>query len=86
MSLERRYWSRLEMKFQHFIRDLPHECQAALDNWVDTLLKTARRAFEEAANNIGDPTRGLKAATLARGTLEWGLAKAIETQPQLKQD
>lgn len=82
LSLERRYWSRLEVKFQHFIRGLPHDRQAALDDWLDTLLKIARRAFEEAANNIGDPTRGLKAATLARDTLEWGLAKAIETHFQ----
>jgi len=80
LGLERRYWSRLELKFQGFIRDLPQDRQAALDNWIRELQQIARQAFEAAAGNISDPIRGLKAVTLARGTLEKLMARAIEPQ------
>jgi CRISPR system Cascade subunit CasA len=78
LGLERLYWSRLEIPFQQFVRDLPRDRQAALDTWVNTLLNTARRAFNEAADGVNDPLRGLKAITLARGTLERLIARAIE--------
>jgi len=77
LNVERRYWSRLEVTFQSFIRDLPEGRQAALDEWVKALLQIARNAFDEAAEGVSDPIRGLKAITLARGTLEKNLARAI---------
>ncbi len=78
LNIERRYWSRLEVEFHKFIRDLPQGRQAALDEWIKTLLRAARNAFDEAAEGVSDPIRGLKAITLARGTLEKNLARAIE--------
>jgi CRISPR system Cascade subunit CasA len=80
LSVERRYWSRLEVKFQGFVRDLPQDRQAALDDWLKTLQQTARNAFTEATEGISDPIRGLKAITLARGTLERLMARALEPE------
>ena len=80
LGLDRRYWSRLEIKFQSFVRDLPQNRQAALDDWVKTLQRTARYAFTEAADGVSDPIRGLKAVTLARGTLERLMARALESE------
>ena len=80
LGLERRYWSRLEVKFQSFVRDLPQDRQAALVDWVKTLQWTARDAFTEAADGVSDPIRGLKAVTLARGTLERLMARALESE------
>ena len=80
LNVERRYWSRLEVKFQNFIRDLPQDHQTALDEWIKTLLQTARNAFNQAAAGVSDPARGLKAITLARGALERNMARAIEPE------
>jgi len=79
LNVEQRYWSRLEVPFQYFLRDLPAGQQAALESWTTTLQNTARHAFEEAAAGVDDPLRGLKAATLARGVLEGGMARALKT-------
>ena len=80
LDVERRYWPRLEVPFQHFVRNLPAGPPAAMEAWTTTIQNAARRAFEEAAASMDDPLRGLKAATLARGTLEVGLAKALKTK------
>jgi len=80
LNLDRRYWSRLEVEFQGFVCDLPQDHQAALGGWVKTLQRTARGAFTEAAEGVSDPTRGLKAITLARGTLEKNMARVIESE------
>jgi len=80
LNVERRYWSRLEVKFQSFVRDLPQDSHAALSDWVTTLQQTARGAFTEAAEGVNDPIRGLKAVTLARGTLERLMARALESE------
>ena len=77
LRIESGYWPLLEVAFRRFIRELPVRGQPALDEWLDTVLRVARRAFQEAAEAVSDPIRGLKAATLARGTLERFLAKAI---------
>jgi CRISPR system Cascade subunit CasA len=80
LNTEHRYWSRLEVKFQSFVCDLPQDRQAALDDWVETLQRTARDAFTEATEGVRDPIRGLKAITLARGTLERLMARALESE------
>jgi len=80
LNMEHRYWSRLEVKFQSFVCDLPQDRQAALDDWVETLQRTVRDAFTEAAEGVSDPIRGLKAITLARGTLERLMARALESE------
>jgi CRISPR system Cascade subunit CasA len=77
LRIESHYWPGLEIAFDRFVRDLAIKDQTALDGWLDTVLRTARRAFEHAAEATGDPMRGLKAANLARGTLERLLAKSI---------
>lgn len=81
LDLDRRYWPRLDVPFQTFIRDLPGERQAALDRWVDVVCNTARRAFNEAADGVAEPTRGLKAITMARGTLERLMASTLNPKP-----
>ena len=78
LNVERRYWSRLEVPFQSFVCDLPRDRRAALDDWIKTLQQTARHAFNEAAEGVSDPIRGLKAVTMARGTLERNMARVIE--------
>jgi len=79
LNVEQRYWPRLEVPFHHFLRDLPTGHEAALAAWTATVQNTARRAFEQAADDVEGPLRGLKAATLARSTLEFGLARALKT-------
>jgi CRISPR system Cascade subunit CasA len=78
LNLENPYWSRLEVPFHGFLCDLPRDRQAALDGWIETLKRTARSAFDEAVASVNDPLRGLKAVTLARGTLERFMASAIK--------
>ena len=77
LNIEQRYWSRLEAAFHRFIVDLPHAQQTALDTWIAILQNTARRAYEQATARLDDPLRGLKAATLARGFLEYQMAKVL---------
>ncbi len=77
LQVESRYWPCLEVPFRRLVVDLAVSQQAALDTWLDLVLGTARRAFQETAEAVGDPMRGMKAANLARGTLDRLLAKAI---------
>ena len=83
LRIESRYWPRLELAFQRLVSDLPMLHERALDAWLDTVLLVARRAFEEAAEATSDPTRGLKAANLARATLERLLAKGVRRKEEL---
>jgi len=77
LDVEQHYWSRLEVPFQHLLQSLPAAPLAAMDTWKATLRSTARGAYERAAASVDDPLRGLKAATLARGVLEAGLARVL---------
>lgn len=77
LDVEQHYWPRLELSFQHLLRDLPAGPITAMDTWKATLQSTARRAYERAATSVDDPLRGLKAATLARGVLEAGMARTL---------
>ncbi|MBN1877692.1 MAG: type I-E CRISPR-associated protein Cse1/CasA [Anaerolineae bacterium] len=82
LDLEQRYWPRLEVQFQYFLRDLPADVLAATASWLTHIQWVARRAFDEAAGAVDDPLRGLKAATLARGTLEYELAKVLPAKSE----
>ncbi len=82
LGIENRYWPHLETPFTGFVTDLPRDRQGALDRWLETVQNTARRAYTEATRRMDDPQRGLKALTLARGTLEYGIGKAIVRDAQ----
>jgi CRISPR system Cascade subunit CasA len=82
LGVENRYWPHLETPFARFVTDLPQEPRGALDRWLETVQNTARRAYTEATRRMDDPRRGLKALTLARGTLEYGMGKAIGKENQ----
>ncbi len=79
LGIENRYWPHLEVPFTRFVTDLPQAGQPALDGWLETVKNTARQAYVEATRRMDDPRRGLKALTLARGTLEYGIGKAISS-------
>jgi len=81
LNLEQYYWPRLEIAFREFVCALPHGPEDARAAWLQHVMRTARQAFDEAVRAVDDPLRGLKAATRARGTLEYGLAKAL---PELR--
>jgi hypothetical protein len=77
LDIENRYWPHLETPFAHFVTDLPADQEGALDRWLEMVQNTARRAYSEATRRMDDPQRGLKALTLARRALEYGIGKAI---------
>jgi hypothetical protein len=83
INSERYYWGSLEIPFRQFIQDLPVDPAAALQEWRERVISTARTAFQQATNSIDDPNRGLKAVVLARQSLERGLGriKAKEVAP-----
>jgi CRISPR system Cascade subunit CasA len=80
LGVEARYWSRLEVPFREFVRDLPTDRQAAFHGWIRILLTTARQAFQESVDGVGELRRSLKATTLARRTLEYWLARAVNKE------
>ena len=82
LGIENRYWPHLETPFAGFVMDLPQDRQGALDRWLETVQHTARRAYTEATRRMDDPQRGLKALTLARGTLEYGIGKIVVKESQ----
>jgi CRISPR system Cascade subunit CasA len=82
LNPERRYWARLDVPFRQFIQDLPVNPQAAQVEWQQTVINTARTAFEQATAGIDDPVRGLKAVVLARRSLEWGLSQLNQKQTE----
>jgi CRISPR system Cascade subunit CasA len=80
LSIESRYWPHLETPFANFVTELPAERQEALARWLKTVQNTARQAYSEATRRLDDPQRGLKALTLARRTLEYGIGKVIKKE------
>jgi CRISPR system Cascade subunit CasA len=77
LGLDRRYWPCLEVPFRAFVRDLPGDRHAALQDWIDVSCKAARRAFDQAADGVAGPVRGLKAVTRARDTLERRIGRIL---------
>lgn len=84
LGIETRYWPHLETPFAHFVTDLPADRQEALDRWLETVQNTARQAYSEATRRMDDPQRGLKALTLARRALEYGIGKVMTQETEQK--
>ncbi len=73
------YWGNLEPAFVRMVIDLPDESESAIATWCDELRRAARDAFERATNLAGTGSAALKAAVRARGQLERGLRKVLES-------
>jgi len=80
LGLDHRYWPELGVPFRAFVDTLPDDPQGAMDAWLGVVVSTARRAFDQAVEGVSDPVRGLKAATLARGTLERLIGRVLRPQ------
>ena len=76
-AVERRYWSRLELPFRETMEALLRARDEALETWRNRLWRTAWKAFDQVANNLGHDPRTLKATVRARDQLTGGLAKAL---------
>jgi CRISPR system Cascade subunit CasA len=82
LAPERLFWSRLEIPFQRFFRDLaeaaPGERDGVVTAWArDTLARQARAAFEQTAGRLDRSARLLRAATRGRERLARELARAL---------
>lgn len=55
------YWSRLELPFYRFLRDLPDEEKEAQEKWVELIRKTAIEALDFTVNSLDFSPRALKA-------------------------
>ncbi|MCC6416630.1 MAG: type I-E CRISPR-associated protein Cse1/CasA, partial [Gemmataceae bacterium] len=77
LAPERRYWSRLETPFRHFLAALPDDYEAASDEyglrelptWAVTLRDTAWAAFREATSGLDRSARALEGVALAEREL-----------------
>lgn len=63
------YWSRLEEPFHRLLVDLPQNRDEVLDEWVNTLRRTAWQAFDGATRGFDQSARTLKALVEARQEL-----------------
>lgn len=79
-GVERLYWSRLETPFRRVLETLPDDRETALAEWRQILIRTARDAFEAAADAVGVDARALKAVVRARGQFNAGLLKALSVK------
>jgi len=71
------YWAGLELDFGDFFTGLPEEVDGAMECWTKAVCMAARSAFDAGVQKVNDPRRVLKAATLARETLERGIGRAL---------
>ena len=87
-AAERFYWAELEPAFFHLLEILPQHPNDALDQWTETLLDTAERAFARTEAALPDNARGLRAAVRARGKLRGSLKKfrPSSSQPEVIHD
>jgi len=75
----RHYWGNLEPAFARMVIDLPSDPEGAIAVWREELRRAARNALERATALAGTSSAALKAAVRARGQLEGGLRKVLES-------
>jgi len=75
----RHYWGNLEPAFARMVIDLPSDPEGAIAVWREELRRAARNALERATALAGTGSAALKAAVRARGQLEVGLRKVLES-------
>lgn len=76
-SVERPFWSRLEIPFRQLVQSLAAGDKTALEDWIMTLRKTAWGALEKVAAGLGRDPVSLKASVRAREKLGAGLSKVL---------
>ncbi len=74
-AVERGYWPRLELPFLRLVQDLTADEVEPLEEWAQTLQRTAWTTFEQIAGNLEMSTRALRATVQAREQLAMGLGK-----------
>lgn len=79
-SIERRYWSQLELPFHLALEVLPDNREEALTAWQKALRRIAWNAFDHVARDVETDPRALKAVVRGREQLAAGLAKALPTE------
>jgi CRISPR system Cascade subunit CasA len=68
-SIDQFYWGALELPFLDLLAKLPASSEEAVHEWNEILIKTAREALEQAAQQAGESATALKAAVSARAHL-----------------
>jgi len=76
-SVERPYWSRLEIPFRQLVQRLAAGEKSALEDWTMMLRKTAWESLEKAMMGLGGDPVSLKASVRAREKLGAGLSKVL---------
>jgi hypothetical protein len=76
-AVEREYWVRLEIPFQHLVETLPQDMAGGMQDWAAVLRRVAWDALERVAGELEHRPRNLKAAVRARGQLRAGLSKVL---------
>ena len=83
-SVERSYWSSLDIPFQSFIVDLAKDREQAQQVWFTQLRKAAWDAFEQAADCVGNDGRAFKAVVHGRSYLTYRLKESLlDSEPMV---
>jgi len=72
------YWSKLEIRFQRLLLDLPNNKQSAMQNWFEFVDATARRAFNDTANSLSGSAVEQKAIVEAESSYFGARAKLLK--------
>ena len=75
------YWSALEVSFLDFMRRLPNDPDAVLEDWNKRIQQGAHRAFKEATNDLDQSARVLRAIAEGKRHLDQGIYKALSQNP-----
>ncbi len=59
------YWSGLEVRFKKLLSDLPEKQEEAMQKWYRIVDKTAKDAFNQSVNSLGNSANELKAIAKA---------------------
>jgi CRISPR system Cascade subunit CasA len=86
MGASNAYWARLEVPFKQFVLRVHQagseaaaqaSAESPLGQWVETVSRTAREAFDEATRELTDAGRELKAVTIAARVLRAALRDEV---------
>ena len=75
------YWSALEIPFLDFMRRLPDDPDAVLEDWNEIVRRAAFRAFNEATNDLDQSARVLRAIAEGQRHLDQSIHKALSQNP-----
>jgi len=76
-SVERHYWSQLELHFHQLVENLSRESEQALAQWLRQVRRLAWESFEQAEDYAGHGLRGQRAVARARDQFHADLARAL---------